>query len=87
MNPTFDSQTKDYLTTPFSRFGSTCSIPDKFVEKVAKLGIVENAILLNELKENKSAKKTDGRKTRFVKGLPKLIDANFAGMKIDIIIY
>lgn len=79
VNPTFDSQTKDYLTTPFARFGSTCSISDKFVERVAKLGIVENAILLNELKENKSAKKTDGRKTRFVKGLPKLIDANLAG--------
>ena len=62
VNPTFDSQTKDYLTTPFARFGSTCSISDKFVERVAKLGIVENAILLNELKENKSAKKTDGRK-------------------------
>ena len=78
-NPTFDSQTKEYMTTPYSKFGSTCALSDKFIDKIAKLGIIENAIQLNELKENKSAKKTDGRRTKFVRGLPKLIDANFAG--------
>ena len=73
-NPTFDSQTKEYMTTPYSKFGSTCALSDKFIDKIAKLGIIENAIQLNELKENKSAKKTDGRRTKFVRGLPKLID-------------
>jgi DNA topoisomerase-2 len=31
------------------------------------------------VKENKAAKKTDGTKTRTIRGIPKLIDANFAG--------
>lgn len=78
-NPTFDSQTKDYLNTPSSAFGTTCEISEKFVEKVAKLGVMENACALTQVKENKAAKKTDGSKTKSIRGIPKLIDANFAG--------
>ena len=78
-NPTFDSQTKDYMTTPYSKFGSTCTVSDKFIEKVAKLGIMEAACALTEVKENKLAKKTDGSKTKSVRGIPKLVDANEAG--------
>ena len=37
-NPTFDSQTKETLTTPSDKFGSKCSISDKFIEKLAKTG-------------------------------------------------
>ena len=37
-NPSFDSQTKDYLTTNISKLGSTCEVSDKFIEKIAKLG-------------------------------------------------
>ena len=33
-NPNFDSQTKDYMTTPYSKFGSSCDVSDKFIEKV-----------------------------------------------------
>jgi len=40
---------------------------------------MQAAISLNEVKDNKAAKKTDGRKTRRIMGIPKLIDANFAG--------
>jgi len=78
-NPSFDSQIKDYLNTNSSNFGSTCEVSDKFIEKIAKLGIMANACALNELKDNKLAKKTDGSKTKRIKGIPKLIDANFAG--------
>ena len=78
-NPTFDSQTKDYMNTPSSAFGTTCEISDKFVEKVAKLGVMENACALTQVKESKAAKKTDGSKTKSIRGIPKLIDANFAG--------
>ena len=35
---------------------------------------MEQAITLNEVKHNKDAKKTDGKKTRSVRGIPKLID-------------
>lgn len=78
-NPSFDSQTKDYMNTPSSSFGTTCDISEKFVEKVAKMGVMENACALTEVKENKDAKKTDGSKTKSVRGIPKLIDANYAG--------
>ena len=78
-NPTFDSQTKDYMNTPSSSFGTTCDISEKFIEKVAKMGVMDNACALTEFKENKDAKKTDGVKTKSVRGIPKLIDANYAG--------
>lgn len=78
-NPCFDSQTKDYMNTPSSSFGSSCDISDKFIDKVAKMGVMDNACALTEVKENKAAKKTDGCKTKSIRGIPKLIDANHAG--------
>jgi DNA topoisomerase-2 len=78
-NPAFDSQTKDFMNTPSSKFGSSCSVSDGFIEKVAKMGVMDLACSLTEAKENKLAKKTDGAKTKTVRGIPNLIDANFSG--------
>ena len=78
-NPAFDSQTKDYMNTPSSKFGSKCEVTDKFIEKVAKMGVMDAACALTEVKENKAAKKTDGTKSKNVRGIPKLTDANWAG--------
>ena len=78
-NPTFDSQTKDHMTTPVAKFGSSCDVSDKFIEKVAKLGVMDAACALTEVKETKAAKKTDGSKSKTVRGIPKLVDANDAG--------
>ena len=78
-NPAFDSQTKDYMNTPSSKFGSKCEVSDKFIEKVAKMGVMDAALQLTEVKENKAAKKTDGIKSKSVRGIPKLTDANWAG--------
>ena len=78
-NPAFDSQTKDYMNTPVSAFGSTCEVSDKFIEKIAKMGVMDTACALTEVKENKVSKKTDGTKVKSIRGIPKLIDANFAG--------
>jgi DNA topoisomerase-2 len=78
-NPAFDSQTKDFMNTPSSKFGSKCDVSDKFIEKIAKMGVMEAAVQLTEVKENKAAKKTDGTKSRSIKGIPKLTDANWAG--------
>ena len=78
-NPAFSSQTKDELTTTSANFGSACVVSDEFVEKVAKMGVMDAACALTEVKEAKAAKKTDGAKTRTIRGIPKLIDANFAG--------
>ena len=78
-NPAFDSQTKDYMNTPSSKFGSKCEVTDKFIEKVAKMGVMDAALQLTEVKESKAAKKTDGTKSKSVRGIPKLTDANWAG--------
>ena len=78
-NPSFSSQSKDEMGTAVASFGSTCKVSDDFVEKLAKMGVMDAACALTEVKENKAAKKTDGTKTRTIRGIPKLIDANFAG--------
>jgi DNA topoisomerase-2 len=78
-NPAFDSQTKDYMNTPSSKFGSKCDVSDKFIEKLAKMGVMDAACAITEVKENKAAKKTDGSKSKSVRGIPKLTDANWAG--------
>ena len=81
VNPSFDSQTKDYLNTPSSKFGSSCTVSDKFIEKLALLGVLNTSCELSEVKEKKESKKTDGTKTKSIRGIPKLIDANYAGTK------
>jgi DNA topoisomerase-2 len=78
-NPSFDSQTKDDMNTPSNKFGSNCVVTDKFIEKVAKMGIMDAACAITELKEHKAVKKMDGHKTKNVRGIPKLVDANWAG--------
>ena len=81
VNPVFDSQTKDYMSTPYTKFGSTCTISDQFIEKIAKLGIMRIACELTNIKNSKVASKSDGNKCNIVKGIPKLVDANWAGGK------
>ena len=78
-NPAFESQTKDYLSTPVANFGSSCTVSDKLIEKIAKMGVMDAACALTQVKDTQSAKKTDGTKSRMIKGIPKLIDANWAG--------
>ena len=78
-NPAFDSQTKDFMNTPMAKFGSRCDVSDKFIEKVAKMGVMDAACAITEVKENKAAKKTDGTKSKSIRGIPKLDDANWAG--------
>jgi DNA topoisomerase-2 len=80
-NPSFSGQTKEYMTTNKDKFGSECIITDKFIAQVSKIGIIERAIELFELKNSKGLKKNDGKKQNRLKGLPKLEDANWAGTK------
>ena len=78
-NPSFDSQTKDFMNTPSAKFGSSCTVSDAFIEKVAKMGVMDLACSLTEAKENKLAKKTDGSKTKNIRGIANFIDANLSG--------
>lgn len=78
-NPSFDSQTKDYMNTPSKKFGSKCEVSDKFIDKLFKTNIINAVLYLNEYKDTQAAKKTDGSKSKSVRGIHKLTDANFAG--------
>jgi DNA gyrase/topoisomerase IV subunit B len=80
VNPAFDSQTKETLTTQVSKFGSKCELTDKFYDKLLKTGILDKAVSLTEFHEKKKLTKTDGKKTSRI-FVPKLDDANEAGTK------
>lgn len=80
VNPSFDSQTKETLTTQVSKFGSKCDLSDKFYDKLFKCGIVDKALSLTEFHEQKKLVKTDGKKVSKII-VPKLDDANLAGTK------
>lgn len=81
VNPDFEGQTKDYLNTPSSEFGSTCVVSDKFLEKVAKLGqgVLNIACAITTaIEEKATAKKSNGTKRGAIY-VPKLVDAHWAG--------
>ena len=81
VNPSFSSQTKEYLTTNSTKFGSKFDISDKFIEKLAKSGVLERAMKLAEFKNDGLLSKIDGKKKSILRGIPKLDDANLAGTK------
>jgi len=79
VNPSFDTQTKETLTTPPSKFGSLPTISPKFVDQLVKIGLLTEAQALFEAKNVRDAKRTDGKKKSSVRGIPKLEDAIWAG--------
>lgn len=81
VNPKFEGQSKEYLSTTKNKFGSTCKLDDKFIEKVSKCGILEKALKLSDYKSKNSLTKTDGKKNGRIYGIPKLDDAKYAGTK------
>eukprot|EP00201_Polytomella_parva_P007132 CAMPEP_0175084448 /NCGR_PEP_ID=MMETSP0052_2-20121109/28066_1 /TAXON_ID=51329 ORGANISM="Polytomella parva, Strain SAG 63-3" /NCGR_SAMPLE_ID=MMETSP0052_2 /ASSEMBLY_ACC=CAM_ASM_000194 /LENGTH=1591 /DNA_ID=CAMNT_0016356255 /DNA_START=27 /DNA_END=4799 /DNA_ORIENTATION=- len=78
-NPKFDTQTKERLNLGTMKFGSTCEIPDTFLEKLYKMGVLDSVLGLAEFKNQKELKKGDGVKRSRLTGIPKLDDANDAG--------
>lgn len=79
VNPSFDTQTKETLTTPPSKFGSVPAMTPKFVDQLMKIGLLSEAQALLDAKTARDAKRTDGKKKSTVRGIPKLEDALWAG--------
>ena len=79
VNPSFDSQTKECLTTPASKFGSVFKTGGKLVEGLVKIGLLDEAQSILDAKAAREAKKTDGKKRTTLRGMPKLVDALWAG--------
>ena len=80
-NPTFNSQTKEELNTPISRFGFECNISDSFWIEVKKSNIIDKLKQVISLSQQKILSKLESNKVSRIKNIPKLDDANFAGTK------
>jgi DNA topoisomerase-2 len=83
-NPSFDSQTKERLTSKKAEFGSECELSENFIKQATKCGIVDQIVNWAKAKEkvdiSRKMKNTTGNSAR-VAGIPKLEDANEAGTK------
>ena len=84
-NPSFDSQTKETLTTKTDQFGSKCDVTDACINKVLKIGVIEQVVNWIKSKQdqniNKLVKGGGSGNTARILGIPKLEDANDAGTK------
>jgi DNA topoisomerase-2 len=78
-NPAFQSQTKELLITPPSKFSQTLKFPANWLNSVVNhSGIVENCVDALEAKQKAElVKKTRGKRRNLA--IPKLDDANWAG--------
>ncbi|EUD66467.1 DNA topoisomerase 2 [Plasmodium inui San Antonio 1] len=85
VNPTFDSQTKETLTTKPVKFGSKCILSDKTINSVLKSPILSNILLWAQAKAQvelrKKMKAGSSKARERIIGIPKLEDANDAGSK------
>ena len=82
IDPKFDGQTKQHLTSLVKNFGTKFEIrqPDKFSKKLEKSKLVHNYVKWAEEEAYKQlGKKQSAKKTSRVSGVPKLEDANWAG--------
>lgn len=80
VNPSFESQSKEALTTPSTKFGGKYSVSEKFIEKLYKTDIITDVLSFADYKAKKDLNKTTTTNTKknkiYVKNLD---DAIYAG--------
>ena len=81
VNPTFSGQTKDLLTLPSKDFGSTFTPSEGVLTKIVKTGIVDFVGEILKNKEVSMLNDNDGKKSKTIRGIPKLHDAQWAGTR------
>ena len=80
VNPSFNSQSKETLVLPASKFGFTCSISNTFFDELKETELIEKLKEINNKMNFKQLSKFDGsRKKKII--ISKLEDANLAGTK------
>jgi DNA topoisomerase-2 len=81
VNPSFNSQTKEQLTTPSKDFGCIVNVSEAFINKIYKSPIIQEIVEFCKAKEVSTLNKTtDGKKVNKLY-IPKLEDALWAGTK------
>ena len=79
-NPSFNSQTKEQMTTKVSAFGSKCPLSDTFIKKIRATEAIDNIMHFAEKKADKMLAKSDGSRRSRISN-DKLVDANLAGTR------
>ncbi len=80
-DPSFSSQTKEFLTTKSSLFNIKCDLDDKYLQRICKTGLVDEIVQIASVKQMAELEKSDGKKNVNLKNLTKLDDARWAGSK------
>lgn len=80
-DPSFDSQTKEFLSSKVAKFGSVCELSDDFIKELSKTGIVEVVERFANFKALDALSKSDGKKVTRLRDIPKLEDAGQAGSR------
>ncbi len=80
-NPSFDSQTKETLTTRPAQFGGNGKpqLSSQILKRIEKSEVVESVLSWAKFQAHKGLTKKSGKKTSRLSGISKLDDANFAG--------
>jgi len=78
-NPTFDSQTKEYLTSKPKSFGSVCELSEKFLKQLDKSDVFSTIESYLNFRDREASKRKGGTKKTRITGISKLDDANHAG--------
>ena len=79
-NPSFDSQTKETLTTKMENFGSKCALKKPFIQKVvSSTKLLDHIMRWASFKKQSELSAKSGKQQQKLTGLPKLYDANWAG--------
>lgn len=80
-DPSFNSQTKDFLGSKVSDYGSSCEITDNFIKKLTETGLIDEVVRLAQFKEESELKRSDGKKVASLNDVPKYQRAKWAGTR------
>jgi DNA topoisomerase-2 len=80
-NPTFDSQTKETLTSQPKTFGSKCQLSESFLKQITDSPIMDKLLEWNEyLEESQLEKLTQKKKSKNIRGKSSFDNANINQM-------
>lgn len=80
-DPSFNSQSKEFLGSRVAQYGSECEISDQFIKQLCTNDLINQVIRLAQFKEESELKKTDGKKTLSINDIPKYEKAKWAGTR------
>ena len=82
VNPSFESQSKEVMSTQSKNFGSKFELSSKFITALSKFDVIKEIIEDASAKEERKLhKSSDAKKSARILGIPKYTHAHWAGTK------